>query len=267
MTTSGGSLSLRPFSTQALGASEYAGNTTPGLSGKKLGNTQIFLDDGEVRRVTAIQVGPCIVLRKRTPTANGYAALELGFGTRSDKHINKPLKGRIDKAKTKAPRVIREFRLSAEMLDHFEVGQEISAKDIFIEGQFVDVTGTSKGRGFSGVIKRHNFAGAGTVGHGTHEYKRHGGSIGQNMTPGRVFPGMKMPGQYGNKRVSVLNLKIAKILEEESIVLVEGSVPGSKNAIVTLKGAFKKPSVALPEKPLPPAAEANDEAPAAEATA
>ena len=140
--------------------------------------------------------------------------------------------------------------MDASLLERFEVGQTLGASDIFQDGQFVDVSGTSKGRGFTGVMKRHNFAGAGTVGHGTHEYKRHGGSIGQNMTPGRTLRGQKMPGQHGNKRGTILNLKIVKVLGDENIVLVDGGVPGPRNGFLTLKGAIKKKPVALPEPPV-----------------
>ena len=235
-------------------------NTNPGLIGTKLGNTQIFLDDGEVRRVTAIKAGPCVVVGKRTADNDGYSALVLGFGTRREKLVNKPEEGALKKAGVDAPRIIREFRLDPSLLERFEVGQTLGVSDIFQDGQFVDVSGTSKGRGFTGVMKRHNFAGAGTVGHGTHEYKRHGGSIGQNMTPGRTLRGQKMAGQYGNKRATILNLRIVKLLPDENIVLVDGGVPGPRNGFITVQGAIKKAPVPLPEPP------ANEEAPEPEAT-
>ena len=240
-------------------------NTNPGLIGTKLGNTQIFLDDGEVRRVTAIKAGPCVVVGKRTPDKDGYSALQLGFGSRREKLVNKPEAGTFKKAGIDAPRVVREFRVEPSLLERFEVGQTLGVSDIFQDGQFVDVTGTSKGRGFTGVMKRHNFAGAGTVGHGTHEYKRHGGSIGMNMTPGRTLRGQKMPGQYGNKRATILNLRIVKVLGDENIVLVDGGVPGPRNGFLTVKGAIKKAPVPLPE---PPAKEeaAQEETAAPEAT-
>ena len=224
-------------------------NTNTGLIGTKLGNTQIFLDDGEVRRVTAIKAGPCVVVGKRTPDKDGYAALRLGFGSRRDKLVTKPEAGAFKAAGIGAPRIVREFRVDASLLERFEVGQTLGVADIFEDGQFVDVSGTSKGRGFTGVMKRHNFAGAGTVGHGTHEYKRHGGSIGMNMTPGRTLRGQKMPGQHGNKKATILNLRIVKLLPEENIVLVDGGVPGPRNGFLTVKGAIKKAPVALPEPP------------------
>ena len=233
-------------------------NTNPGLIGTKLGNTQIFLDDGEVRRVTAIKAGPCVVVGKRTPDKDGYAALQIGFGSRRPKLVNKPEAGVFSKAGVDAPRIVREFRVDPSLLERFEVGQTLGVADIFQDGQFVDVSGTSKGRGFTGVMKRHNFAGAGTVGHGTHEYKRHGGSIGMNMTPGRTLRGQKMPGQYGNKKATILNLRIVKILADENIVLVDGGVPGPRNGFLTVKGATKKAPVPLPEPA--PKAEPEEEA-------
>ena len=233
-------------------------NTNPGLIGTKLGNTQIFLEDGEVRRVTAIKAGPCVVVGKRTPDKDGYAALRLGFGSRRDKLVRKPEAGAFKKIGVEATRIIREFRVDPELLEHFEVGQTLGVADIFQDGQFVDISGTSKGRGFTGVMKRHNFSGAGTVGHGTHEYKRHGGSIGQNMTPGRTLRGQRMPGQHGNTKATILNLQIVKVLRDENIVLVDGGVPGPRNGFVTVKGAVKKAAVALPE---PPAKESAEPAP------
>jgi len=216
-------------------------NTNLGLIGKKLGNTQIFTEDGEVRRVTAIQAGPCVVLGKRTLERDGYTAVQLGFGEKRDKLVSKPERGQMKKAGVEAaPRVIREFRVPAEVVEKYEVGQQIKASEVFAEGQFVDVSGTSKGRGFAGVIKRHNFHGAGTVGHGAHEYKRHGGSIGQNMTPGRVFKGMKMPGHYGSKKVTVQSIKVVRVDDASGVVLIEGGVPGPKNGVVTLRSAVKK---------------------------
>ena len=215
-------------------------NTHPGLIGKKLGNTQLFNEDGDVVRVTVLKVGGCTVLGKRTAEKDGYSALILGFEDKREKLVNKPEKGFFDNAGVSAKKVVREFRLSAEDVATFEVGQALKPSDLFSEGQFVDVSGQTKGRGFTGVMKRWNFAGAGTVGHGTHEYKRHGGSIGANMTPGRVLPGVKMPGQYGDERVTILNLPIARVMDDEGLLLVEGGVPGPRNGYITVRGAVKK---------------------------
>jgi large subunit ribosomal protein L3 len=214
-------------------------NTNVGLIGKKLGNTQIFHNDGTVARVTAIEVGPCRVLGKRTLEKDGYTALILGFGEKREKLLTKAEAGFFKKLGQAPSRTVRELRLPAEKLGEYEVGQELKPSAHFQEGQKVDVCGTSRGRGFTGVMRRWNFTGAGKDTHGTHEYKRHGGAIGTNMTPGRTLANLKMPGQYGNERTTTLNLVVAKVLDEEGIILVEGGVPGSKNGIVTVRGAVK----------------------------
>ncbi len=214
-------------------------NTNLGLIGKKLGNTQIFDAEGMVHRVTAIECGPCVVLGKRTAEKDGYSALILGFGQKREKSVNKPEAGFFKKLEQKPTQKVMEFRLSAEQVEKFSVGQALKPSEFFSEGQLVDVCGTSKGRGFTGVMRRHNFKGSRTSSHGTHEYQRHGGAIGSNMTPGRVFPGVRMPGQHGNVRSTVLNLRVAKVIDDSNIVLVEGGVPGSRNGIVTVRGAIK----------------------------
>jgi large subunit ribosomal protein L3 len=228
-------------------------NTYPGILGKKLGCTQIFNDDGTVTRVTVVEAGPCLIVRKRTVEKDGYSALQLAFGEKREKLVNKPVRGQFKAAnvapravKNKKghevnvlPRTLRELRLSAEEVAKYEVGQTLSASEVLKEGQFVDVTGTSRGRGFSGVFRRHNFAGFVST-HGTHEYKRHGGSIGTNMTPGRTKPGMKMPGQHGNRRSTEMNLKVARVIADQNLVLIEGSVPGPRNGTVVVRGAVKR---------------------------
>jgi len=225
-------------------------NTNLGLIGKKLGNTQIFSEDGEVRRVTAIAAGPCVVLDKRTEDKHGYSALVLGYGEKTEKHVNKPARGFYTKAfSTKADvkpvQNILEFRLPADVVAQYEQGQTLSAAEIFADVKFVDIAARSKGRGFTGVIKRHNFHGVGTEGHGAHEVMRHGGSIGQNMTPGHTMRGMKMPGQHGNSRVTMMNIKVVEVLADENIVLVAGSVPGPRGGLVTLRKAAKKSKPAV----------------------
>jgi large subunit ribosomal protein L3 len=214
-------------------------NTKPGLIGKKLGNTQIFDAEGLVHRVTVIECGPCTVVGKRTEERDGYSALVLGIGQKREKSVNKPEAGFFKKIDQKAALEMRELRLSADEVKKYEVGQVLKPSELFAVGQLVDVSGDSKGRGFTGVMKRHNFKGSRTQTHGTHEYQRHGGAIGTNMTPGRVFPGIKMPGQYGNSRVTVLNLRVAQVQDETNLVLVEGGVPGSRNSFVTVRGAVK----------------------------
>ena len=219
-------------------------NTNLGLIGKKLGNTQIFTDDGEVRRVTVVAAGPCVVLGKRTVDKHGYSAVQLGFGERKTKGMNKPTAGFFAKVGVDKPsKEVREIRLPAEIVDGYEVGQTLAAADLFSEGQFVDVSAKSKGSGYTGVMKRHNFSGY-KASHGAHEYQRHGGSIGMNMTPGHVLKGKKMPGQHGNKKVTVLNLRVVKVLAEEGLVLVAGSVPGPRGGIITIRDAVKKPKSA-----------------------
>lgn len=214
-------------------------NQNIGLIGKKLGNTQVFNEDGSVTRVTAIQVGPCTVLGKRSPEKDGYSALILGFGEQREKLVSKPRMGQFTKLGQKPSRTILEFRLPVEKLAQFEVGQVVKPSECFTAGQKVDVAGTTRGRGFTGVMRRWNFSGSSSDTHGTHEYRRHGGSVGTNMTPGRTLPNLKMPGQYGNERVTVLNLPVAKVLDTEQILLIEGAVPGAKNGIVTVRGAVK----------------------------
>ena len=218
-------------------------NTNLGLIGKKLGNTQIFDAEGLVHRVTAIECGPCTVVGKRTVERDGYSALVLGFGQKREKSVNKPEAGLFKKIDQKPSLDIREFRLAEDIVAKYEVGAQLKPSEIFTEGQLVDVCGSSKGRGFTGVMKRHNFKGSRTATHGTHEYQRHGGAIGTNMTPGRVFPGLKMPGQYGAERVTIQNLRVARVLDEQNIVLVEGGVPGSRNGLVTVRGAVKAKTV------------------------
>jgi large subunit ribosomal protein L3 len=214
-------------------------NTNVGLIGKKLGNTQIFNADGTVVRVTAIQVGPVRVLGKRTLDKDGYSALIVGFGEKREKLLTKAEAGFFKKIGQAPVRTIKELRLAPETVAKYEAGQVIKPSETFTEGQKVDVCGNTRGRGFTGVMRRWNFKGAAKKTHGTHEYQRHGGSIGTNMTPGRTFLNLKMPGQYGNERVTTLNLVVAKILDDEGIILIRGGVPGSKNGTVVVRGAVK----------------------------
>jgi len=214
-------------------------NQNLGLIGKKLGNTQVFNEDGSVTRVTAIQVGPCRVIGHRTAEKDGYTALILGFGERKEKRMTKAEKGQFEKLKQKPAAKIMELRLPAEVVGKYEIGALISPADVFAVGQKVDVTGYSRGRGFQGVMRRWNMKGAATNTHGSHEYKRHGGAIGTNMTPGRTLANLKMPGQWGNEKITIQNLVVSRVLETEQVVLVEGAVPGSKNSFVTVRGAIK----------------------------
>jgi large subunit ribosomal protein L3 len=219
-------------------------NTQPGIFGRKLGCTQLFEDDGTVTRVTVIEAGPVVVIGKRTPEKDGYTALVLGFEDRKEKHTSKALAGFFKKAgATTAKRVVKELRCDAEFAAKWEVGQPLKLDAIFEPGMRVDARGTTRGRGFTGVVRRWGFAG-GVSTHGTHEYRRHGGSIGTNMTPGRTLPNLRMGGQYGNETVSVLNVKVARVDAEKHLLLLEGGVPGARNGLILVRRAVKTPKKA-----------------------
>ncbi len=212
-------------------------NQFPGVVGRKVGMTQIFTEDGTVVPCTVVESKP-IVVGKRTKEKDGYDALLLGLGQRTAKHVNKPLAG-FYKGKSAAPAaILRELRCAADFAAKFEVGQEVALDQVFAEGQSVDVRGVTRGRGFTGVMRRYNFKGA-KRSHGAHEYQRHGGAIGTNMTPGRVMAGKKMPGQYGNEQVTVLNQPVVKVMVEQGLLLIRGAIPGSKNGIVFVRSAVK----------------------------
>ena len=213
-------------------------NQHPGVIGRKLGMTQIFGDDGTVTACTVVEAAS-IVIGKRTVEKDGYSALVLGIGERPEKRASKAELGAFKKAGVTPKQTVRELRCSPEFVASIEVGQPLKLDGLFEEGQHVDVQGITRGRGFTGVMRRWNFAG-GVGSHGTHEYFRHGGSIGTNMTPGRTLPGLKMPGQYGNETVSMLNIRVAKLILEDDLVLIEGAVPGPKNQLVIVRGAIKK---------------------------
>lgn len=213
-------------------------NQYPGVIGRKLGMTQVFSEDGTVVPCTVVEARP-VVVGKRTAEKDGYDALILGLGERKEKHTKKPLQGFYKKAGTAPRRALRELRCSAEHAAKFEVGQELKLDEVFSDGQLVDVRGVSKGHGFTGVMVRHNFAGGGSS-HGAHEYHRHGGSIGTNMTPGRTLPGRKMSGQHGNTMRSVLSQRVEKVLPDKGLVLIRGGVPGKRNTLVVVRGATKR---------------------------
>jgi large subunit ribosomal protein L3 len=213
-------------------------NQYPGVVGQKLGMTQIFGEDGSVVACTVVEARP-VVVSKRTLEKDGYSAILLGVGERKEKHANKPVAGFFKKAGVTPKRILRELRCSAEFAAGLEIGQEVALETLFEEGQFVDVQGVSRGRGFTGVMRRHNFAGN-VNSHGTHEYRRHGGSIGTNMTPGRTLPGVGMPGHHGNKVTSVLTQRVEKIIPEENLILIRGGIPGARNGWVVVRGAVKR---------------------------
>jgi large subunit ribosomal protein L3 len=213
-------------------------NSNPGIFGKKIGMTQFFRADGSVARCSVIDANT-VVVGKRTMERDGYSALVLGYGDAKEKHLSKAAATSFKKAGAPLKKEVRELRCAPEFATKFEIGAKVPLSEVFEEGQFVDVQGLTRGRGFSGVVRRWSFAGFVQT-HGTHEYRRHGGSIGTNMTPGRTLPNLKMPGQYGNETVSVLNLKIARIMNDEGVLLIEGGIPGSRNGFVTVRGAIKK---------------------------
>ena len=213
-------------------------NTNPGIFGKKIGMTQLFNPDGNITRCTVVDAN-AVVVGKRTMERDGYSALVLGFGDAKPKHFSKAVVTSFEKAGAPLKKELREMRCAPEFAAKFELGAKLPISEIFQVGQFVDVQGTTRGRGFTGVVRRWSFAGFVRT-HGTHEYRRHGGSIGTNMTPGRTLPNLKMPGQYGNETVSILNLKIVRIMEEEGMILIEGGIPGARDGFVVVRGAIKK---------------------------
>lgn len=210
-----------------------------GLIGKKLGMTQLFTELGDRTGVTVIHAGDCVVLGKRTPDKDGYSAVRIGYGKKPLRLANKPELGAVAKLEVPPPRVIREFRLDAKQLDAFEVGKPLKLSEIFKPGTFIDVIGTTKGKGFQGVLKRHKLGGSRAT-HGSHEFFRHGGSIGCRLTPGRVHKGKRMSGHMGDVRRTTQNLALVQVLDEEGLLLVRGSVPGGKNATVMLRNATKR---------------------------
>ena len=203
------------------------------IIGKKVGMTQIFDEKGYVIPVTVIEAGPCLVAQVKSEETDGYNAVQLGFGEVKDKHINKPEKGHFEKSKLSAKKHLREFR--ADSID-VKVGDEVKA-DVFEAGDKIDVQGTSKGKGFQGVIKRHGQH-RGPMGHGS-MYHRRPGSMGSTSTPGRVFKGKKLPGHMGVQTVTIQNLDVVRVDMDKNVLLVKGSVPGPKGAILKIKATVK----------------------------
>ena len=200
----------------------------------KVGMTQIFNEDGVLTPVTVLQAGPVVVTQVKTVENDGYSAVQVGFADKREKLVNKPLKGHFDKAGVSYKRYIREFKL--EDAENYALGQEIKA-DIFVAGDKIDVTAISKGKGFQGAIKRQGQS-RGPMAHGS-KFHRHAGSNGSSSDPSRVFKGKKMPGQMGNKKVTVQNLEIVRVDAENNLLLVKGAVPGPKKAMVTIKETVK----------------------------
>ena len=203
----------------------------PGLIGKKVGMTSIFSPEGKNLPCTVLEVGPCTVTQVKTEDVDGYNAIQLGWGEAKEKNTSKALKGHVQKASTSAKKKLVEFTDFAEEL---KLGQVVTV-ELFEEGSFVDVVGTSKGKGFQGVVKRHGFAGVGQATHGQHNRLRAPGSIGAGSDPSRVFKGMRMAGRMGGKRAKVQNLQVLKVDAEKNLLVVKGSVPGAKNSTVIIE--------------------------------
>ena len=202
-----------------------------GLIGKKIGMTSIFDDNGKNIPCTVIEAGPCIVTQVRTEEVDGYNALQLGFDDKAEKRTSKAEQGHFKKAGTSPMRKVVEFR---DFEGEHKLGETVGV-DIFIEGEFVDVSATSKGKGFQGVVKRHGFAGVGQATHGQHNRLRAPGSIGAASYPSRVFKGMRMAGRMGGEKVKIQNLRVLKVLPEKNLIVLKGCVPGHKNTYVTIE--------------------------------
>ena len=213
----------------------------PGLIGKKIGMTSVFGADGKNIPCTVIEAGPCVVTQIRTVENDGYAAVQLAYDEAvqlaydemSEKHASKPLKGHFEKAGTTPKRKLVEFK--ADFAQELKLGDTLTVADVFADTAYVDVVGTSKGKGFQGVVKRHGFAGVGGQTHGQHNRLRHPGSLGASSWPSRVFKGMRMAGHTGNARVKIFNLEVVKVLPENNLIVVKGSVPGAKGSYVILE--------------------------------
>jgi len=203
-----------------------------GILGKKLGMTQIYTEDGTAIPVTVIEAGPCVVVQRRTTAKDGYEAVQIGLKGAAPKKVNQPMRGHFQKAGVEPTGRLMEFRTEAD--DEAKPGDEITAS-IFSVDEFVDVIGTSKGKGFQGVVKRHGFGG-GRATHGS-MFHRAPGSIGSSAFPSRVFPGLRLPGHMGAKRVTVKNLKVIKIDEEQNLIYLKGAVPGANNSFLALRRA------------------------------
>ena len=206
----------------------------PGLIGKKIGMTSVFGADGKNIPCTVIEAGPCVVTQVRTVEKDGYAAVQLAYGETTEKHTSAPLMGHFKKAGTTPKRKLVEFK--ADFEGELKLGATFTVADVFTEDvKYVDVTGTSKGKGFQGVVHRHHFAGVGGQTHGQHNRLRHPGSMGASSWPSRVLPGMRMAGHMGSERVKVENLEVLKVLPENNLLVVKGSVPGAKGSYVIVE--------------------------------
>ena len=206
----------------------------PGLIGKKVGMISVFGADGTNIPCTVVEAGPCVVTQVRTVETDGYSAVQLAYDEKKEKRTSKALKGHFEKAGTTPKKKLVEFE--ANFAGELKLGDTITVADVFTEDvKFVDVVGTSKGKGFQGVVKRHGFAGVGGETHGQHNRLRHPGSMGASSWPSRVFPGMRMAGHMGNERVKVFNLEVLKVIPENNLLVIKGSVPGAKGSYIILE--------------------------------
>lgn len=208
----------------------------PGIIGKKIGMTSIYGADGQNLAVTVIEAGPCVVTQIKNQETDGYKALQLAFGEKKEKNTPKAMVGHFKKANTTPKRSVVEFRdFGDEFAAIAELGKEVRVQDIFVEGDFIDAVGTSKGKGFQGVVKRHNFNGVGGQTHGQHNRLRAPGSMGNASFASRVIKGKRLPGRMGSDRVKLTNLQVVKIMPDQNLILISGSVPGPKNSTVILQ--------------------------------
>ena len=206
----------------------------PGLIGKKVGMISVFGADGKNIPCTVVEAGPCVVTQVRTVETDGYEAVQLAYDEKKEKRTSAALKGHFEKAGTTPKKKLVEFPM--DFAGELKLGDTLTVADVFTENiKFVDVVGTSKGKGFQGVVKRHGFAGVGGVTHGQHNRLRHPGSMGASSWPSRVFPGMRMAGHMGNERVKVFNLEVLKVIPENNLIVVKGSVPGAKGSYLILE--------------------------------
>ena len=203
-----------------------------GLIGKKIGMTSVFNEAGDNIACTVVQLGPCVVTQVKTETTDGYNAVQLGYGERKVKNATNPMKGHYAKANTTPKQKVAEFRDNGV---EASIGDVLTVADVFVEGDFVEVTSNSKGKGFQGVVKRHGFGGVGQSTHGQHNRLRAPGSIGAASYPAKVFKGMKMAGRMGGKKVTTIGLQVVKVFAEENLLLIKGAVPGHKGAFVIVK--------------------------------
>lgn len=207
------------------------------ILGKKLGMLQVFDDKGNCQPVTLVEAGPCVVVQKRSPAKHKYSAIQIGYEQVPGRKLSKPQLGVFERLDLSPMRYLREVRLPAKEVDAYKIGDKITVS-IFTPGEHVDVSGTSKGRGFQGVVRKYHMKGN-TKTRGTHEHRRHAGSVGMREKPGRVIKGKHMPGQMGNKRVTTQNLKVFKVEEEKNLLYIDGPVPGADGGLVLVKKAVK----------------------------